>query len=407
MATRRNVLGSLITTKLIIGVTGILLFLYLILHIAGNVIVFFGRRRSTRYSHALISNPLVVPVEIGLLVVFLIHLFKAIRMTFHNRQARPAKYASKKWPGGTSQKSIASSSMILTGLALLIFVPIHVVTFKYGTHYDYGNGVRDLYRLEVENFSSLGRRWPLRPGHGVRRPASLARRPELVSIAGPGWSSIHAVHSKSREGVRCRDCRRVHCHYPVGVPGGRSFVTPVLESKIPSGPIAGKWDRRRFENKLVNPANRRKYDVIIVGTGLAGSSAAAALGEQGYRVKLFCILDSPRRAHSIAAQGGINAAKNYRNDGVPDDAREQARWVLLLAEEARDRTQREHKRSLGIAARCGGTYSCRQSGMAIRPWQHTVHVTAGWPLELAWPLRQAQHDHCQTQEASSRRRPLE
>jgi succinate dehydrogenase / fumarate reductase flavoprotein subunit len=92
-------------------------------------------------------------------------------------------------------------------------------------------------------------------------------------------------------------------------------VTPVLDSKIPSGPIAGKWERRRFENKLVNPANRRKYDIIIVGTGLAGSSAAAALGEQGYRIKLFCILDSPRRAHSIAAQGGINAAKNYRNDG--------------------------------------------------------------------------------------------
>ncbi len=93
-------------------------------------------------------------------------------------------------------------------------------------------------------------------------------------------------------------------------------MTPLLlDSKIPSGPLAGKWDRRKFENKLVNPANRRKYEIIIVGTGLAGSSAAAALGEQGYRVKLFCILDSPRRAHSIAAQGGINAAKNYRNDG--------------------------------------------------------------------------------------------
>jgi succinate dehydrogenase / fumarate reductase flavoprotein subunit len=88
-----------------------------------------------------------------------------------------------------------------------------------------------------------------------------------------------------------------------------------LDSRTPSGPIAEKWDRRRFENKLVNPANRRKYEVVIVGTGLAGASAAAALGEQGYRVKLFCILDSPRRAHSIAAQGGINAAKNYRNDG--------------------------------------------------------------------------------------------
>ena len=88
-----------------------------------------------------------------------------------------------------------------------------------------------------------------------------------------------------------------------------------LDSRIPSGPIADKWDQRKFENKLVNPANRRKYQVIVVGTGLAGSSAAAALGELGYNVKLFGIHDSPRRAHSIAAQGGINAAKNYRNDG--------------------------------------------------------------------------------------------
>ncbi len=88
-----------------------------------------------------------------------------------------------------------------------------------------------------------------------------------------------------------------------------------LDPKIPGGSLDSKWERRKFENKLVNPANRRKYEIIIVGTGLAGSSAAAALGEQGYRVKLFCILDSPRRAHSIAAQGGINAAKNYRNDG--------------------------------------------------------------------------------------------
>ncbi|MGE3276141.1 MAG: fumarate reductase/succinate dehydrogenase flavoprotein subunit [Vicinamibacterales bacterium] len=88
-----------------------------------------------------------------------------------------------------------------------------------------------------------------------------------------------------------------------------------LDSKIPGGPIAEKWDRRKFENKLVNPANRRKYQIIVVGTGLAGSSAAATLGELGYNVKLFGIHDSPRRAHSIAAQGGINAAKNYRNDG--------------------------------------------------------------------------------------------
>jgi succinate dehydrogenase / fumarate reductase flavoprotein subunit len=88
-----------------------------------------------------------------------------------------------------------------------------------------------------------------------------------------------------------------------------------LDSKIPGGPLAEKWDRHRFDSKLVNPANRRKYTIIIVGTGLAGASAASSLGELGYNVLSFCIQDSPRRAHSIAAQGGINAAKNYQNDG--------------------------------------------------------------------------------------------
>ncbi|KAA3605767.1 MAG: fumarate reductase/succinate dehydrogenase flavoprotein subunit [Planctomycetota bacterium] len=88
-----------------------------------------------------------------------------------------------------------------------------------------------------------------------------------------------------------------------------------LDAKIPSGPIQEKWDRHRFELKLVNPANKRKYSVIVVGSGLAGGSAAATLGELGYHVDCFCYQDSARRAHSIAAQGGINAAKNYQNDG--------------------------------------------------------------------------------------------
>src|ERR1700675_4272477 len=89
----------------------------------------------------------------------------------------------------------------------------------------------------------------------------------------------------------------------------------MLESKIPSGPIERKWEKARFDMKLVNPANRRKHSVIIVGSGLAGAAAAASLGQQGYPVHCFSFHDSPRRAHSIAAQGGINAAKNYRNDG--------------------------------------------------------------------------------------------
>ena len=88
-----------------------------------------------------------------------------------------------------------------------------------------------------------------------------------------------------------------------------------LDPRIPSGPLAQKWDKHRFEMKLVNPANKRKYTIIVVGSGLAGGAAAATMSELGYNVKCFCFQDSPRRAHSIAAQGGINAAKNYRNDG--------------------------------------------------------------------------------------------
>src|SRR5579885_466212 len=88
-----------------------------------------------------------------------------------------------------------------------------------------------------------------------------------------------------------------------------------LDAKVPAGPLADKWTAYKRTQKLVNPANKRKYSVLVVGTGLAGASAAATLAELGYQVAAFCFQDSPRRAHSIAAQGGINAAKNYQNDG--------------------------------------------------------------------------------------------
>src|SRR5205823_1972971 len=108
---------------------------------------------------------------------------------------------------------------------------------------------------------------------------------------------------------RDRHRGRLHRHRRVGVlDPGAAGARMKLDARVPSGPIAAKWDRHKFEMRLVNPANKRKYTVIVVGTGLAGASAAASLGELGYNVLNFCIQDSPRRAHSIAAQGGINAA---------------------------------------------------------------------------------------------------
>ena len=98
-------------------------------------------------------------------------------------------------------------------------------------------------------------------------------------------------------------------------PAVEAVAPRALDSQVPSGPIEKAWDKTHFEMKLVNPANKRKYEIIVVGSGLAGGSAAATMGELGYNVKCFCFQDSPRRAHSIAAQGGINAAKNYQNDG--------------------------------------------------------------------------------------------
>ena len=92
-------------------------------------------------------------------------------------------------------------------------------------------------------------------------------------------------------------------------------TTVTLDSKVPTGAIQDRWDNHRFNMKLVNPANKRKFTVLVVGSGLAGAAAAASLAELGYDVLCFCYQDSPRRAHSIAAQGGINAAKNYQNDG--------------------------------------------------------------------------------------------
>jgi succinate dehydrogenase / fumarate reductase cytochrome b subunit len=141
-------------TKIVIGITGFALFLYLVVHIAGNLMVFFGPAFFNRYAYTLESNPLLPIVELGLLAVFLIHIYKTIRMFFSNQQARPVRYEMKKRAGRPSRKSLASSTMIVSGLWLLAFVVVHVKAFRYGVEHEWPAGGRDLYRLEMENLSN-------------------------------------------------------------------------------------------------------------------------------------------------------------------------------------------------------------------------------------------------------------
>jgi len=140
--------------KLLIGVTGFALFVYLIVHIIGNVMVFFGPEVFNKYAYTLEGNPLIPIIEIGLLLIFLAHVYNTIAMFLGNQSARPVRYAKKKSPGAPSRKTIASSTMIFSGLWLLVFIVIHVKAFRYGNEYEWPAGGRNLYRLEMENFAN-------------------------------------------------------------------------------------------------------------------------------------------------------------------------------------------------------------------------------------------------------------
>ena len=140
--------------KLLIGVTGFALFVYLIVHIIGNVMVFFGPAVFNKYAYTLEGNPLIPVIEIGLLLIFLVHVYKTISMFLANQSARPIRYSKKKFAGRPSRKTLASATMIFSGLWLLVFIVIHVKAFRYGVEYEWPAGGRDLYRLEMENFAN-------------------------------------------------------------------------------------------------------------------------------------------------------------------------------------------------------------------------------------------------------------
>lgn len=149
---RPRFLDSSVGSKILIGLTGLFLVVYLIVHITGNLMVFGGADFFNRYAGALASNPLIPLIEVVLLLGFLTHIYKTIRMYAANQAARPVKYVQKKSAGHTSRKTLASTTMIVSGAWLLIFVIVHVKAFKFGAHYEAADGLHDLYRVEMEVF---------------------------------------------------------------------------------------------------------------------------------------------------------------------------------------------------------------------------------------------------------------
>ena len=239
----------------------------------------------------------------------LLHIWSSVQLAVRNIGARPVGYARRKAAGS----SYASRTMYWSGPIILAFVIYHLLDFTFGTvnpHFEpgnvYGNVVASFQLIPVAAFYIIAMLllclhlyhglWSMFQSLGIRHPRYT---PMLQTRRGGG-----------------RDSDRGGKHFHSGCrAGGVGEIAMQLDARVPSGPIEKLWDKARFEMKLVNPANKRKHTIIVVGSGLAGASAAATLGELGYNVKCFCFQDSPRRAHSIAAQGGINAAKNYQNDG--------------------------------------------------------------------------------------------
>lgn len=156
MASRTGVFSSSVGTKILIGITGVALFLYLLIHIAGNLVVFLGPAAFNAYAFTLESNPVLPIIELLLLSVFVIHIYKTVRMFLRNHSARPVAYARKQYAGRPSRKTFASSTMIFSGLWLLAFLVIHVKAFHegWGHEYEWPAGGRDLYRQEMDTFAN-------------------------------------------------------------------------------------------------------------------------------------------------------------------------------------------------------------------------------------------------------------
>jgi len=155
MASRTGIFSTSVGTKILIGISGLALFIYLLIHIAGNLLIFLGPNVFNAYAYTLeVRNPVLPAIEIALLLVFLVHIYKTVTMFIGNQAARPVGYVQKKYAGKPSRKSLASSTMIVSGLWILIFLLVHVKAFRFSPEYPWPAGGRDLYRQEFENLSN-------------------------------------------------------------------------------------------------------------------------------------------------------------------------------------------------------------------------------------------------------------
>ena len=315
LQSRPSLYSTAVGKKYVMAVSGMVLMVYVVAHMIGNLKLFFGAESLNAYSHWLreVGEPalprewLLWGVRIVLLGALFAHLWAAYTLTMINRRARPTAYRSKR---DYVAADFASRTMRWTGIIVLLFVIFHLFDLTWGpANPDFVSG--DPYRNIVASFERHTGRDHLRGREPCFGRAPLPRRMEPVPEHGLGAAVAAPVRDRGHGDRRARQrllpaLRRLR---------GGQLSDLMLESLIPPGSIQRAWDNHRFTVRLVNASNKRRFKVIVVGTGLAGGSAAATLAELGYEVEVFTFHDSPRRAHSIAAQGGINAAKDYRNDG--------------------------------------------------------------------------------------------
>src|SRR4030095_14624040 len=300
--------NTMIGKKVVMAITGIALIGFVIGHMLGNLKIFTGAETINAYSRFLreVGMPeleygqLLWLVRIFLLICVALHITAAVQLTRMSRAARPIGYDTKRdiettWGGRTQRWG---------GGVLVDFILLHYPE-----------------RRPVPPPRPRNRE----PAANPRLEHCSKRSDAADDFAGHRGRRVPGIHLRSRcRNDRLDTLKETHMleanirSAQIERQSDKDFEakeSTVLEARIPSGPIEQQWDKCRFEMKLVNPANRRKHSIIVVGAGLAGAAAPATLGQQGYHVHCFSYHDTPRRAHSIAAQGGINAAKNYRNDG--------------------------------------------------------------------------------------------